>query len=215
MNSLWLRLGFIWVMFYFKSCWPRIEFSSELLPKFEHHFIPIFVTSIISLFKPSIEEIRAILKSDTGNVIPVFQEISADLITPVSAYIKVAHGSDYLFLFESVAGGEKLGRYSFLGACKSSNDMLFRFLSFFLFSPRKNHEMWKQQICPGRSIDHTWEQIETCQVCCNFRSPQIHRYVNPHCVFKFLIIIIHRRRCWLHRLQLCTLLRPNCSTFEW
>ncbi|KAJ3121558.1 bifunctional tryptophan synthase trp1 [Nowakowskiella sp. JEL0407] len=67
-------------------------------------------------FKPSIEELRAIVKSDLGNVIPVYHEISADLLTPVSAYLKIAHGSSYSFLFESVAGGEKLGRYSFLGA---------------------------------------------------------------------------------------------------
>ncbi|KAI8804442.1 ADC synthase [Cladochytrium replicatum] len=54
--------------------------------------------------------------SDTGNVIPVFQSISADMLTPVSAYLKLAHSSTHSFLFESVAGGEKLGRYSFMGA---------------------------------------------------------------------------------------------------
>ncbi len=48
------------------------------------------------------------------NLIPVYREISADLETPVSAFIKVARGSNS-FLFESVEGGEHVARYSFLG----------------------------------------------------------------------------------------------------
>ncbi len=39
----------------------------------------------------------------------------ADLLTPVSAFLKVAEHSDYAFLLESVEGGEHVGRYSFLG----------------------------------------------------------------------------------------------------
>ena len=49
------------------------------------------------------------------NLIPVAREIAADLETPVSAFLKVARG-DYAFLLESVRGGEKWGRYTFLGA---------------------------------------------------------------------------------------------------
>ena len=48
------------------------------------------------------------------NLIPVAQEIAADLETPVSAFLKVARG-DYSFLLESVRGGEKWGRFTFLG----------------------------------------------------------------------------------------------------
>src|SRR6202142_2592584 len=48
------------------------------------------------------------------NLIPVSREIAADLETPVSAFLKVARG-DYSFLLESVRGGEKWGRYTFLG----------------------------------------------------------------------------------------------------
>jgi anthranilate synthase component I len=48
------------------------------------------------------------------NLLPVTHEIAADLETPVSAFLKVARG-DYSFLFESVRGGEKWGRYTFLG----------------------------------------------------------------------------------------------------
>ena len=48
------------------------------------------------------------------NVIPVYREISADLETPVSAYLKTATGK-HSFLFESVEGGENVARYSMLG----------------------------------------------------------------------------------------------------
>src|ERR1700756_2402166 len=48
------------------------------------------------------------------NLFPVSREIAADLETPVSAFLKVARG-DYSFLLESVRGGEKWGRYTFLG----------------------------------------------------------------------------------------------------
>src|SRR5271155_4263722 len=48
------------------------------------------------------------------NLIPVFEEVAADLETPVSAFLKIARG-DYSFLLESVRGGEKWGRYTFLG----------------------------------------------------------------------------------------------------
>lgn len=50
-----------------------------------------------------------------GNLIPVYKEIPADLDTPVSAFLKIARGP-YSFLFESVEGQEKIGRYSFLGS---------------------------------------------------------------------------------------------------
>jgi len=50
-----------------------------------------------------------------GTFVPVWREIMADLLTPVSAFLKIAQDSDYAFLFESVEGGEQVGRYSFLG----------------------------------------------------------------------------------------------------
>jgi anthranilate synthase component 1 len=53
--------------------------------------------------------------ADKGNFIPVYQELVADLETPVSAWYKVCGGQPYSFLLESVEEGEKLGRYSFLG----------------------------------------------------------------------------------------------------
>jgi anthranilate synthase component 1 len=50
-----------------------------------------------------------------GTFVPVFKELVADLLTPVSAFLKIAEHSDYAFLLESVEGGEQVARYSFLG----------------------------------------------------------------------------------------------------
>jgi anthranilate synthase component 1 len=50
-----------------------------------------------------------------GTFVPVSKEIMADLLTPVSAFVKIAEHSDYAFLLESVEGGERVARYSFLG----------------------------------------------------------------------------------------------------
>lgn len=48
-------------------------------------------------------------------VVPVFKRLGADLLTPVSAFLTLRQGSTYSFLLESVEGGEKLARYSFIG----------------------------------------------------------------------------------------------------
>jgi anthranilate synthase component I len=53
--------------------------------------------------------------SRRGTFVPVVKEVIADLLTPVSAFLKIAEHSDYAFLFESVEGGERIARYSFLG----------------------------------------------------------------------------------------------------
>ena len=50
-----------------------------------------------------------------GTFVPVWKEIVADLLTPVSAFLKIAEDTDYAFLLESVEGGEHVGRYTFLG----------------------------------------------------------------------------------------------------
>jgi anthranilate synthase component 1 len=53
------------------------------------------------------------------NRIPISREVLADLDTPLSAYLKLAHGA-YSYLFESVHGGEQWGRYSIIGLpCKT------------------------------------------------------------------------------------------------
>jgi len=66
----------------------------------------------MATYRPAIEEFRELAKA--GNLVPVYREVEADLETPVSAYLKVARGP-YSFLLESVEGGERLARYSFIG----------------------------------------------------------------------------------------------------
>src|ERR671927_1138358 len=51
-----------------------------------------------------------------GNVVPVVRTVLADLQTPVGAHVRVAGDAPYSFLLESVEGGERVARYSFLGA---------------------------------------------------------------------------------------------------
>ena len=53
--------------------------------------------------------------SRQGTFVPVCREIMADLLTPVSAFLKVAEQAKHAFLFESGEGGEQIARYSFLG----------------------------------------------------------------------------------------------------
>jgi anthranilate synthase component 1 len=55
-------------------------------------------------------------KARQGNLIPIWREVLADMETPVSAFRKVAGGRPNSFLLESVKGGERLARYSFLGS---------------------------------------------------------------------------------------------------
>src|SRR5256885_5929281 len=50
-----------------------------------------------------------------GTVVPVVKRVMADLLTPVAAYLKIERLSPYSFLLESVEGGEKVARFSFLG----------------------------------------------------------------------------------------------------
>ncbi len=62
---------------------------------------------------PDLNEFKTL--SARGNLIPVYREILADMDTPVSAFLKIDDGR-YSFLLESVEGGEKWARYSFLGS---------------------------------------------------------------------------------------------------
>ncbi|MEA1958285.1 MAG: anthranilate synthase component I [Chloroflexota bacterium] len=64
------------------------------------------------MYYPTLNEVKELSKH--GNLVPVYREIVADLETPVSAFLKIADG-DYAFLLESVEGGERLARYSFIG----------------------------------------------------------------------------------------------------
>lgn len=82
------------------------------------------------MYFPSLEQFRE--KAKEGNLIPVYKEIMADMETPVTAFLKIDTGN-YSFLLESVEGGEKWARYSFLGSnpsiifkCKGSKITISR-----------------------------------------------------------------------------------------
>src|SRR5436309_5683954 len=80
-----------------------------------------------------------------GNLVPVYAEVAADLDTPLSAFLRLRPGP-YAFLLESVEGGEKWARYSFLGSEPSM-----------VFTAKGN----------GLSVRHAHGRVETI----NARSP--------------------------------------------
>jgi len=65
------------------------------------------------MIRPGYKEFSRLSREAT--LVPVVKSISADLLTPVSAFLAVADGEPNAFLLESVEGGEKIGRYTFLG----------------------------------------------------------------------------------------------------
>ncbi len=80
-------------------------------------------------YYPTFSEFRELSKK--GNVIPVYRQLFADTLTPVSAFQKVSE-TDYAFLLESADGGEKIARYSLIGSnpfsgfkCKGPNVEIF------------------------------------------------------------------------------------------
>lgn len=65
------------------------------------------------MIRPDYKEFVRLARAAT--LVPVAKSISADLLTPVSAFLAIAEGEPDAFLLESVEGGEKIGRYTFLG----------------------------------------------------------------------------------------------------
>src|SRR5262245_23455273 len=63
--------------------------------------------------QPSLEEVKQLQAQ--GNVIPVYKSVIADFLTPVSAFLKLEKDRSHAFLLESIEGGERIARYSFLG----------------------------------------------------------------------------------------------------
>ena len=64
------------------------------------------------MYYPTLEEVKKL--KIIGNLVPIYREIVADLETPVSAFLKI-NRNGYSFLLESVEGGQRLARYSFIG----------------------------------------------------------------------------------------------------
>jgi anthranilate synthase component 1 len=65
------------------------------------------------MIRPDFKEFSRLSRGVT--LVPVAKSISADLLTPVSAFLAIAEGEPDAFLLESVENGEKIGRYTFLG----------------------------------------------------------------------------------------------------
>jgi anthranilate synthase component I len=68
---------------------------------------------LLNIQPPSFEEFER--ETARGNVVPVVRSVFADLQTPVGALLRMAGDSRYCFLLESVEGGERVARYSFVG----------------------------------------------------------------------------------------------------
>ncbi|EJD05970.1 anthranilate synthase component [Fomitiporia mediterranea MF3/22] len=67
-------------------------------------------------FPPLATVEQLILNEKRGNCVPIFVQLPADLLTPCTAYLKIAKDSKYSFLLESIIAGENIARYSFIGA---------------------------------------------------------------------------------------------------
>src|SRR5713226_1543156 len=64
-------------------------------------------------YRPTLDEFMELARQHS--LVPVYRQLIGDTLTPVSAFCKIQEGV-WAFLFESVVGGERLGRYSFLGS---------------------------------------------------------------------------------------------------
>lgn len=94
------------------------------------------------MYYPTLEEFKE--KAKTGNTIPVYRPILADMETPVSAFYKLMP-DNYAFLLESVEGGETVARYSFLG---SQPSVLFQ---------SKGHQVTIEYLTKGEKISQEYE----------------------------------------------------------
>jgi anthranilate synthase component 1 len=92
------------------------------------------------MIQPSFGEFQKLAKQ--GNLIPVYDVFSADLLTPVSAYLRVAQGARYSFLLESVEGGEKIARYTFAGA---NPEEVFRYAGGACVLESRNRMIWEER----------------------------------------------------------------------
>ncbi|MGI8556542.1 MAG: anthranilate synthase component I family protein, partial [Pyrinomonadaceae bacterium] len=77
------------------------------------HFI-VFSSVMLEISPKSFEEVFTETKK--GNVVPIVGSVLADLHTPTDAFLRVCAAAEKAFLFESIEGGERLARYSFLAA---------------------------------------------------------------------------------------------------
>ncbi len=92
------------------------------------------------MIQPDFREFQRLAKQ--GNLVPVYDVFSADLLTPVSAYLRIAQGARYSFLLESVEGGEKIGRYTFAGA---NPEEIFRYANGACVLESHDRVIWEER----------------------------------------------------------------------
>ncbi|HEX8766133.1 MAG TPA: hypothetical protein VF740_13285, partial [Candidatus Acidoferrum sp.] len=92
------------------------------------------------MIQPDFAEFRRLAMR--GNLIPVYDVFSADLLTPVSAYLRITQGARYSFLLESVEGGEKIARYTFAGA---HPEELFRYGNGACVLENRERLVWEER----------------------------------------------------------------------
>jgi anthranilate synthase component 1 len=92
------------------------------------------------MIQPSFTEFQRLAKQ--GNLIPVYDVFSADLLTPVSAYLRIAQGARHSFLLESVEGGEKIARYTFAGA---NPEEVFRYANGACVLESRDRIVWEEK----------------------------------------------------------------------
>ncbi len=92
------------------------------------------------MIEPNFREFERLEKQ--GNLIPVYDVFSADLLTPVSAYLRIAQGARCSFLLESVEGGEKIARYTFAGA---NPEEVFRYANGACVLEGRNRVVWEER----------------------------------------------------------------------
>jgi anthranilate synthase component 1 len=92
------------------------------------------------MIQPDFREFQRLAKQ--GNLIPVYDVFSADLLTPVSAYLRIAQGARYSFLLESVEGGEKIARYTFAGA---NPEEIFRYANGACVLESRDRVVWEER----------------------------------------------------------------------
>jgi len=106
---------------------------------------------------PDIDNFRILAKD--ANVIPVCSEMLADTETPVSLLKKIYKNNTSTFLFESVEGGERWGRYSFLGVSARTHIRIFpQFVEV-----RENSST--------RNINHNGDPLSVLRTLINFYKP--------------------------------------------
>lgn len=92
------------------------------------------------MIQPDFREFQRLAKQ--GNLIPVYEVFPADLLTPVSAYLRIAQGARYSFLLESVEGGEKIARYTFAGA---NPEEVFRYANGACVLESRDRLVWEER----------------------------------------------------------------------